>query len=163
MTQDIVRRLGYLCLGSRLRRIGERLQADVHDMARDVPLDLRPSQHPLLAALDLEGPMTVNALVGAVGISQPGVTAAVARLAETGLVALDRDPDDQRHKRVSLTRTGRDIVDRAKRDLWPRVEAAVIDLCENAGGDLLAQLDAIETALDARPLGARVGAAEEPA
>ncbi|MGO7161526.1 transcriptional regulator, partial [Rhizobium johnstonii] len=32
MVEDVVRTLGFLCMGSRLRRIGERLQADTQQV-----------------------------------------------------------------------------------------------------------------------------------
>jgi DNA-binding MarR family transcriptional regulator len=146
---DIVRHLGYLCLGSRLKRIGERLQADVVRYGDGLGLDV---QFPLLAALDLHGPLTVGQLVEAVGASQPGVTRNVARLIETGLVETSRRHADQRHKTVSLTAAGQTLIARSKREVWPRIEAAVAQLCEPLSGSLLDQLAALEDALAATPL-----------
>lgn len=159
--EDIVRQFGYLCLGSRLKRIGERLQADVVRLGEQNGMATQPGQFPLLAALDLRGPLTIGDLVEATGVSQPGVTRNVARLIEAGLVQSERLHDDQRHKTVTLTRSGRDLIERSKRDVWPRVEAAVAEICDGLSGPLLDQLSALEDALIDRPLDARARRAEE--
>lgn len=154
---DIIRQLGYLCLGTRLRRLGERLQSDVQRLTESAGLTIQPGQYPLLAALDRSGPLTVNALVGAVGISQPGVTRALSRLVDMGLVEMNHAHRDQRHKTARLTALGQQAIERSKRDLWPSIEAAVEELCAGHSGPMLAQLDAMETALDAVPLHRRAG------
>jgi hypothetical protein len=57
---------------------------------------------------------------------------------------------------VSLTGKGQRLVDVAKRDVWPRIENAVADLCRDLSGPLLDQLSAIEDGLAAAPLDRRV-------
>jgi hypothetical protein len=51
-TEDIVRSFGFLTLGSRLKRIGERLQADTQRIMDDMELALQASQYPFLASVD---------------------------------------------------------------------------------------------------------------
>jgi len=120
--EDIIRSLGYLTLGSRLKRIGEQLQADTQRMLDGLEVPVQSSQYPLLAALDRLGPLPVGELAQSLGITQPGVTRSVALLAELGLVEVIQSDGDQRRRMVSLTRNGQCLVDRAKRDVWPRIE-----------------------------------------
>jgi DNA-binding MarR family transcriptional regulator len=155
MTEDVVRRLGYLTLGSRLKRIGDRLQADVLRFNEGAGVAIQPAQCTLLAALDRNGALTVGELAEALGVSQPGVTRNVARLLDRGLIETSRNGTDQRQKTVTLSKAGRDAVKRSKRDLWPHIEAAVRELCENLDGPLLDQLAAIEDALAKTPLDRR--------
>jgi len=150
--EDIIRSLGYLTLGSRLKRIGEQLQADTQRMLDGLEVPVQSSQYPLLAALDRLGPLPVGELAQSLGITQPGVTRSVALLAELGLVEVIQSDGDQRRRMVSLTRNGQRLVDRAKRDVWPRIENAVADLCKGLTGPLLEQLSAIEDGLAAAPL-----------
>src|SRR5690554_4034276 len=124
---DILRQKGHLTLGSRLKRIGERMQADVARFMDEAGIAAQPSVPPMLAALDEDGPLTVNELAGALGISQPGVTRAIGQLERAGLVAVERKRSDRRSKAVALTREGRDLVARCRQELWPYVEAAVAD------------------------------------
>ncbi|MBM2710287.1 MarR family transcriptional regulator [Mesorhizobium caraganae] len=154
--EDIIRSLGYLTLGSRLKRIGEQLQADTQRMLDGLEVPVQSSQYPLLAALDRLGPLPVGELAQSLGITQPGVTRSVALLTELGLVEVVQSDGDQRRRMVSLTGNGQRLVSRAKRDVWPRIENAVADLCRGLTGPLLEQLSAIEDGLAAAPLERRV-------
>lgn len=120
----------------------------------DVPV--QASQYPLLAALDRLGPLPVGELAQSLGIAQPGVTRSVSLLAGLGLLEVSPSTDDQRRRIVSLTRDGRRLVDVAKREVWPRIENAVADLCADLSGSLLEQLTAIEDGLAVAPLDRRV-------
>ncbi len=158
MVEDIVRALGFMTLGSRMKRIGERLQADTQRIFGEQGMLVQPGQYPYLAAIDRMGPLTVGELVTAIGITQPGVTRTVAQLVEAGLLEMEQSADDQRCRIISLSRQGQALVEIARRDIWPRVESAVRDLCGDLSGPLLEQLAAIEdglaeTPLDRRPAG----------
>jgi DNA-binding MarR family transcriptional regulator len=155
VVEDIVRGFGFLALGSRLKRIGERLQADTQRIMSEHGEPLQASQYPFLAAIDMLGPLTIGELADAVGISQPGATRALMQLIELGLLDAEPATDDQRRKIVSLSRKGRRLVAAAKRDTWPRIERAVRDLCGDLSGPLLDQLAAIEDGLAAVPLDRR--------
>ncbi|OWV70853.1 MarR family transcriptional regulator [Rhizobium sp. R634] len=161
MVEDVVRALGFLCMGSRLRRIGERLQADTQQIIDAASLGIQAGQFPFLAAIDRAGPLTIGELAQAVGITQPGATRTTGQLLELGFVDMQPAPDDQRRRLVSLTEKGQELVDDAKRSVWPRVTAAVADLCGNLDGPILEQLAAIEDRLAQAPLKFRGAAKEE--
>ncbi|MGX8011004.1 MarR family winged helix-turn-helix transcriptional regulator [Mesorhizobium sp. ORM8.1] len=153
--EDILRSLGFLCLGSRLKRIGEQLQADTQRVLDGLDIRIQSSQYPLLAALDRLGPLPVGELAQSLGIAQPGVTRSVALLSELGLVEVSPSNDDQRRRIVSLSQAGCRLVDDAKHGVWPRIENAVADLCADLSGPLLSQLSTIEDRLAATPLDRR--------
>jgi len=155
MPEDIIGQLGLLTLGSRLKRIGDRMQADVARFVEKSGLSIQPAQYPLLAAIDRNGPLTVSELVEAVGVSQPGVTRSLTRLVEMGLVESSRVHRDQRHRTIALTAAGRDAMERSKREIWPHIEAAVAELCAGLSAPLLGQLGRIEAALEHAPLDQR--------
>jgi DNA-binding MarR family transcriptional regulator len=156
MVEDVVRSFGFLTLGTRLKRIGERLQADTQKIINGFGAPVQASQYPFLAAVDRLGPLTVGELAEAVGITQPGVTRTVGQLVELGMLESEPAPDDQRRRIISLTREGKRLVAAAKRDVWPRISEAVADLCEDLDGPLLQQLAAIEDGLAAASLDRRV-------
>ncbi|WP_204251229.1 MarR family winged helix-turn-helix transcriptional regulator [Elioraea rosea] len=162
MTQDVIRSLGYLCLGTRLKRLGEALQADVQRVLDELDPPVQASHHPLLAALDRLGPLAVGELAQAVGLSQPGITRSIAQLAALGLVEQAQPNDDQRRRIISLTTSGRGLVQSARRNAWPRIERAVAALCEGLSGPLLEQLSAIEDGLAAAPMHRRAAGGKEP-
>jgi DNA-binding MarR family transcriptional regulator len=156
MTGDFVRNQGYLTLGSRLRRIGERLQADAQVMFVEVGIDLPVALMPTLHSLMNED-MTIGELASSVGIAQPGVTRNVAQLEALGLVKASRDGKDKRVRRVSLTPKGRGVVSLAISDLDQWIIRAVGEICEPLEGRFLDQLAALEDALAALPLHRRGG------
>ena len=152
MTEDIVRALGYLCLGSRLKRLGEQVQSDTQRIMEHMEVPLQAGQYPLLAAIDRLGPLSIGDLAEALGITQPGATRAAGLLAETGYLTIRKEKGDQRIRRLSLTEEGQALIARSKQDVWPVIEAAVRDICDALDGGLLAQLDGLEDALQKRPL-----------
>jgi DNA-binding MarR family transcriptional regulator/N-acetylglutamate synthase-like GNAT family acetyltransferase len=155
MAGDIVAELGHLFLGTRLKRLAERMQADVQKVAAASGLQIQPSQYPLLAVIEREGSMTVGQIAETLGISQPGVTRNIARLIELGLVDTTRDGRDQRQKALSLSDAGKAAMAVSKREVWPRIDMAVAAMCEGLSGPLLDQISAIERALDDTPLDRR--------
>lgn len=157
-TEDVVRSLGYLTLGTRLKRIGERLQAQTQRILDVHELTVPAGQFPFLAALDRLGPLPIGALADAVGVSQPAATRSLGQLAEAGIVEITQASEDQRRKSVALTKEGRRLVGVGKRVVWPMIEAAVKELCDGQAGSLLEQLAAIEDGLHERPLDRRAEA-----
>jgi DNA-binding MarR family transcriptional regulator len=155
MVEDIVRELGYLALGSRLKRIGERLQGQAQVLLEEAGISLSASCFPLLAALDRLGPLSVGEIAEAVGVSQPGVTRVLDKLESQGLVKSKPPTRDRRVRPIALTRAGRQLISRARQLVWPRIEAAVADACAGAAGPLLTQLAALEEALLSSPLSLR--------
>lgn len=156
MVEDVVRALGFLTLGTRMRRLGERLQADTQRIMDELGAPLQASQYPFLAALDRLGPLTVGDLADAIGITQPGATRTVGQLVELGMLESVTASDDQRRRIVSLTQEGRRLVAAAKQESWPRIREAVADLCADLDGPLLDQLAEMEDGLAVSPLDRRI-------
>lgn len=162
MRDDILAEIGPVFLGSRLKRLAERLQADAGRIVRGEGFDFLPSQFTLLAAIDRYGPMTVGQAVEVMGLSQPAITRSMTGLIEQGLVETVRSNADGRLKTMQLTPLGADTFARARAAIWPRMDAAVKSLCAGASGPLLDQVAQIERELARVPLDRRfasVGAA----
>ncbi|NLR97621.1 MarR family transcriptional regulator [Rhizobium sp. P38BS-XIX] len=152
MVDDVVKSLGLLCLGSRFRRIGERLQADTQQIIEELGVSIQAAQYPFLAAIDRDGPLTVGELAQAVGITQPGATRTVSQLLELGYVGMQASSEDQRRRLISLTPIGQELVDYSKRLVWPRIEQAVAELCGDLSAPILQHLASIEDGLASAPL-----------
>jgi DNA-binding MarR family transcriptional regulator/N-acetylglutamate synthase-like GNAT family acetyltransferase len=150
MAVDILRDEGPVFLGSRLKRLGERMQASAARLIADAGLPMQPGHIPLLVALDGQA-MTIGQLVEAVGISQPGVTRGVGQLADLGL-AQSQQGDDQRQRTVSLTPAGAAALARVRVYVSPQVEDAVRALIGSQTDAFLDQITDVEAALAATPL-----------
>ena len=156
MATDILNELGPVFLGSRLKRLAERMQGGAARILTDAGLPVQPAQAPLLAALE-RGAMTVGELVEAVGSSQPAVTRAAGQLVTLGLVRSERGAD-RRQRSLALTAAGEAAMARIRHLVWPRVGQAVNEMLADLSGPLLAQIAGIEAALAERPLDARAAA-----
>ena len=163
MTPDIVRDLGHLALGTRFKRLGDRLQAHTQRILEAHGLDVQAGQFTFLAAIDRLGPSTIGDLADAVGVSQPAATRTLGQLADAGIVEIRTPRDDQRRRTVALAKRGRELVEVGKREVWPLIEAAVRELCAPAKGPLLAQIAMLEDGLAAMPLDQRVRPARKVA
>ncbi|HEY2051319.1 MAG TPA: bifunctional helix-turn-helix transcriptional regulator/GNAT family N-acetyltransferase [Caulobacteraceae bacterium] len=152
---DVVRERSALFLGSRMKRLAERMQGEVVRLVEAAGLPLQPSHMPILATLDVDGPQTVGRLTEALQLAQPTVTRALSRLVELGVVEVSRIHRDQRQKTVSLTSAGRSALDRAKMLVWARTEAAVEEMIGDLDGPLLHLLDQLEDRLAEEPMDRR--------
>lgn len=160
---DLIAELGHLFLGTRLKRLAERLQTDAAKVHRTLGVDAQPAEVALLAVLDRLGPSTVSGAVSALGLSQPAVTRTAAGLVARGLIVAESAEEDQRQKRLTLTRAGQALVKKAKTSVWPLIADAVSDACAPLEGSLLEQLTQLELRLAAQPLEARALSRAQPA
>jgi N-acetylglutamate synthase-like GNAT family acetyltransferase/DNA-binding MarR family transcriptional regulator len=156
MSADVIADLGETFLGSRLKRLAERMQSGAAKVVSAAGMAVQPTHMGLLAALD-RAPMTVGQLVEAVGISQPGVTRGVGQLVEMGLVEILRGTD-LRERTARLTPDGVAAMVRIKLLIWPKLHLAVQDMCVGLSGSFLDQITGLEAALAEKPLDVRAAA-----
>ena len=150
LSADVVADLGEAFLGSRLKRLAERMQGGASRFLNSLGLEVQPTHMGLLAALD-RSPMTVGQLVDAVGTSQPGITRGVGQLISMGLVESERRADG-RQRALRLSADGEALMTRVKLEVWPQLEQAVKTITADLTGSFLEQVTAIEKALAERPL-----------
>jgi len=95
-----------------------------------------------LTTLRREGTCRLTELAVAEGVSQPSMTALVARLADAGLVQRRTDPGDRRAVRLALTPAGAELLDRRRADRAARLAGPLDGLDQD-------DITAITTALPA--------------
>lgn len=154
--RDIVAEMGPAFLGTRLKRLGERMQAGAAEVVAEQGLPIVPAQIPVLAALR-GGPQTIGQIAESIRTSQPGVTRIAGQLDELGMVETCC-ADDQRKRVLQLTSAGERAVATLAREVWPRVGMAAQELYQGLEGDFLSQIAALEQALAAAPLAQRARA-----
>lgn len=163
MEVDLLAGFGVGFLGSRLKRLAERMQADAAEVARSLGLPVQPAQMSLLMTIRLHGPTTVGELAERLRLAQPTVTRALGALEREGLVEARRIPGDQRSKRLALTDKGAALMDRIQTYLLPRIEPAAAELVAGLSGDFMQGLAKVEARLDEASLLARIQAVGAPA
>lgn len=156
--QDVLSDLGYLFLGSRMKRLAERMQADAYRIFKaNGHGDLQPAFYAVLASLDDQDGLMISEIVDRLGISQPAITRSVSGINENGLITLEQDANDQRVKIVRLTEKGRALIADLKTTAWRDITSAATDLCRGVEGDVISVLSTLETRLAEAPLDKRCG------
>lgn len=162
MDVDLLAGLGVGFLGSRLKRLAERMQADAAEVARSLDLPVQPAQMSLLMAIRMYEPISVGELAERLQLAQPTVTRALGPLERDGFVEARRAPGDQRTKRLVFTDKGRTLMARIQTELLPRIEPAAAELVAGLGGDFMLGLSQAEARLAERSLLARADRAGRP-
>ncbi len=158
MSEDALEELGFLFLGSRMKRLAERMQADATKIFERAGFGkLLPATNAVLAILDRYGPMTIGQLVERCGISQPAITRTVTGMKDQGTLTLTPLADDQRQKEVRLTPAGETLVSQLKAGPWREIRIAAEDLSAGLESGIMDQLGAMEDRLKERPLTERKG------
>lgn len=152
---DFFDTLGELALGSRLKRLGDRMVASAAEVYTGEGYAFEPRWFPLLAYLRAFDTTTIGEAARAIGISQPAVSQFTRQLGEAGLVRLEPDPKDRRRKTLSLTGTGRQAL-RDMQPMWDAVDQIARELCAETGVDFLRVVQRFEAALERKPLAVRV-------
>ncbi|MEI4273094.1 MarR family transcriptional regulator [Klenkia sp. LSe6-5] len=96
-----------------------------------------------LATLQRSGPARLTELAVAEGVSQPSMTALVARLTDQGLVARSADPTDGRAVVLSLTGAGADLLARRRTQRADRLAGPLGDLDDDDVARIAAALPAL--------------------
>jgi DNA-binding MarR family transcriptional regulator/N-acetylglutamate synthase-like GNAT family acetyltransferase len=160
MEVDLLAGFGVGFLGSRLKRLAERMQADAAEVARFLDLPVQPAQMSLLMTIRLHGPITVGELAERLQLAQPTVTRALGTLGE--FVEARRAPGDARSKSLALTPAGEALLVRVQTQLLPRIEPAAAELVEGLSGDFMQGLAKVEARLAEISLLARIQRAPPP-
>lgn len=147
LTHDLIGDLGYLTLGSRLRRIGERLQATTQAYLARNGVEIQVAQLSVLYALGEQEPAAIGDLAQTLGLSQPGVTRMVERLEAGGWIETEKRDADRRQRFVRLTAKGEALVKQAHALHWPVIESSVAALADQLSGRLIDQLGGLEAAI----------------
>jgi len=149
--------LGILALGSRLRRLSDRIVAEGSALYSAHGINnFEPRWMPLYQLLLAYETVTVSGAAERLGVSHAAVSQVADAMIAGGLVAASRDERDGRQRHIQLTAEGKALQER----LAPLWEDIVIALRDAAGGvDVMNLLGSIEQALAARSLQERVASA----
>ncbi|MEM9459758.1 MAG: bifunctional helix-turn-helix transcriptional regulator/GNAT family N-acetyltransferase [Myxococcota bacterium] len=152
---DFIDELGLLALGSRLRRLSDRIMSSGLTLYRASQVDFEPRWFPVFRVLADRGQMTVGECARSLGLTHAAVSQTAKRLTERGLVVANRDTSDERRRLLSLSTEGRALVPRL-RDLWDDIDRSMREAVEYGGVDILAAVQGLENALAVQSLSERV-------
>jgi DNA-binding MarR family transcriptional regulator/predicted GNAT family acetyltransferase len=152
---DILKQLGELALGSRMRRLSERFVQDVSLLYKEQDIDFEPRWFPLYYMLHEHSPMSIVEIAKQLGVTHPAVNQMASEMIKAGMVEALKDENDKRKRLLILTPEARELYGKLK-PIWDDIERAAHELTAATGYDVLAVLDRMERELDSRPFYNRI-------
>jgi DNA-binding MarR family transcriptional regulator len=110
---------------------------------RKAPTQLSATSVTTLDTLSQHGPLRISDLAVHEGVSQPGMTTLINRLAADGLAERFADPADGRVSLVRITAAGRAVLTDRHRIRTEAIRAEIHRLSAEHRADLAAALDAL--------------------
>jgi ribosomal protein S18 acetylase RimI-like enzyme len=140
---DYLQDLGYLALGSRLKRLSEKLATSVAEVYRAEGLNFEPRWFPIFRLLADRGTMSVTDIAQAIGITHPAVNQIAAKTVA--------DAKDKRKRLLKLTTEGKKVCNHMQK-VWQGLHASISDSVAESGADLVNAAAAMEKALNRQSL-----------
>jgi len=144
---DLLVDQGSLALGSRMKRIFDRLALEGGLIYECAGVDFKPTWFPTFLALRRESPLSVGQLADLVHVSHVAVNQVLKELAAKGLVKSRTSKKDGRVRLVELTAEGANLAEEASK-VWPVIRAALESAVAESEGPLVDALTRFEMALD---------------
>lgn len=151
----MIRKLGWLAVASRLKRLGDCLIQDVRLVYHEAGQAFEPRWFLVFYQLSQASPMSITAIAESVGISHPAVNQLAAEMESAGLLTSGPDARDGRKRCLALTPRGQQVAE-SLQSVWRDIETATREMIEGAGIDLPEVLAAIESAMEKKGLRARI-------
>jgi len=145
---DHVRSLGRIALGSRLKRLSERLLGDVARVYEAEGIRFKPPWFPLFTLIAETGERGVTVVEAArqLQLTHPAVSQFAKEMMRAGLISSRADRNDGRRHSLHPTKKLGKVHEQAKL-VWQALDAAINELFAEAGVDLIGDITRIEAAL----------------
>ncbi len=143
---DMLRQLGPLALGSRLKRLSDRLMQDGIKIYKQCDLDFEPKWFPVFYYLAERGPSSVTDIARGIGITHPSVNQIAKEMIARGYLAAYKDPKDKRRRVLALSASAKANRQRLS-ETWLLIDAALSELIDETGVDFLAHVESLERSL----------------
>lgn len=151
---DFIRKLGLLAIGSRLRRLSDRMMAEGVAIYRAAGVEFEPRWFPLYRFVLEAGPVSVGEAARALGVSHASISQKASAMKRQGVLEVLTDPSDERRRLLSVTPDGRSLATTLN-SLWDDLESAVGEVADDLGVNILTALEGFERALDEENLAQR--------
>lgn len=124
--------LGFLVLGSRLRRLSESFLADVNKVYAEHHLKFDASWFPVFYILSKQKQVSIRYIADELAVSHSAISQLVSSLQEKGLIKTTASAEDGRKKVVSFTAKGQKLQLQIE-PVWHALTKAMEELAKEGG------------------------------
>ncbi|MGV6832511.1 MAG: bifunctional helix-turn-helix transcriptional regulator/GNAT family N-acetyltransferase [bacterium] len=140
---DALRGLGYVSLGSRLKRLSDHLMRESQLVYDHYGIDFDPYLFPIVQLIKHHKSITNSEIKEALNYTQPAVTQAINKLLNKEYVTLITDASDKRKKIITLSEKGETITHKLK-PLWAAFEKSIQEITATNSGSFINAINGIE-------------------
>ncbi len=154
-TNDLIKELQELALGTRLKRLSDTLMSDVGRIYKEQELDFEPRWFTMLYLLNKEKSLSIIAIAENLKLSHPAVVQFADQMLKQKLVIAKKDKKDARKRILELSNKGKDVYKKLQ-PILIHVEKSTHELIQSTGVDVLYAIDKMEKQLHERSMYERV-------
>jgi DNA-binding MarR family transcriptional regulator len=142
---NLYQSLGYLVMGSRLRRLSESFLSEINRAYQNEGIEFDASWFPVFYLLSRNDALSIKELSEQTEVSHPAASQLVANLKNKKLVASATCTDDGRRQLITLTNKGRALLNQIL-PVWDAISAAMDELAASGAesDNLLPAISAME-------------------
>jgi DNA-binding MarR family transcriptional regulator/predicted GNAT family acetyltransferase len=146
---DIVKQLGELALGSRLKRLSDTIMRNGTDIYQANKIDFEPRWFPVFYTLAEYGDMTVTDLAREIGVKHPTISQTVKELERRGLVSSSQCEEDGRRRILTISQEGKDMLPKM-RPVWNDISNAIHSMIQEHKHNILCAIESFEQDFDSK-------------
>lgn len=157
MSDNYYEKLGQLILGSRLRKLSERLMLEMGNIYKSKNIEFEPGWFHIMYLLSENEKMSITQISEMLQVSHPSVIQVVGVLEKRDIVKISVDFNDKRKRMVELSDNGASLLERIK-PVWNEIDQMMIAFLSEGeySRNILNAITEIEKNLDAKPLSERM-------
>jgi DNA-binding MarR family transcriptional regulator len=142
---NLYQSLGYLVLGSRLRRMSETFLAEINRIYQNEGIEFEASWFPVFYLLSKNESLSIKELSEQTEVSHPAASQLITNLRNKGMVETSVCTDDGRRQLVQFTDKGRSVLNQIL-PIWKAINTNMMELAESdvAAARLLPAISAME-------------------
>ena len=156
---NLYQRLGFLVLGSRLRRISDSFLSEITRAYQNEGIDFDASWFPVFYLLAENDALSIKELSEQTEVSHPAASQLITGLKSKGLVTTTTSAEDGRKQLVTFTDKGRELLTQVQ-PVWDAILLSMeeIGMSNPVCDQLLPAITALETAFQSEKLAERIQA-----
>ncbi|MGF7230938.1 MarR family winged helix-turn-helix transcriptional regulator [Arachidicoccus sp.] len=145
--------IGFLILGSRLRRMSEYYLSEVNKVYQQQNIAFDASWFPVFYILSKKNAVSLTDIASELMVSHSAISQLVKNLKQKKLIETTASKEDKRHQIVKLSENGRELLKQLK-PIWSAISISLdkINVEEEETAHLLPALLSLENYFETQPL-----------
>lgn len=152
---DIFNHLGELALGSRLKRLSDKIMRDGSKIYQDNGIEFEPRWFPVFYTLSKQSPLGVTEIARNLGITHAAVSQVVRELLRKKLIVAVTDPLDGRRRLLSLSDKGKDLLPEIQ-EVWNDIAVGIHQMLNQHQTNIIDGIREVERSFEEMSLHQRV-------